>query len=249
VVDALGVMPDGRNINAACGSTDPSALAESVVGHGADAGLALDGDADRMIAVDGRGSIVDGDRLLGLFATDLRRRGRLAGDTVVVTVMTNLGFHLALADAGVAVHQTPVGDRHVLEALEGHGWSLGGEQSGHLIFRDLATTGDGVLSGLLLLDLVVRAGRPLADLAEAVMDRLPQVLRNVAVADRYALRGAEPVWAAVRAVEAELGDHGRVLLRQSGTEPLVRVMVEAPTEATALAAADRLAAVVSATLG
>jgi phosphoglucosamine mutase len=249
VVEALAVKPDGRNINAACGSTDPSALAESVVRHGADAGVAFDGDADRMIAVDGNGSIVDGDRLLGLFATDLRRRGRLAGDTVVVTVMTNLGFHLAMADAGVAVHQTAVGDRHVLEALEGHGWSLGGEQSGHLIFRDLATTGDGVLSGLLLLDLVVRTGRPLADLAAAVMDRLPQVLRNVAVADRDALEGAEPVWAAVRAVEAELGDHGRVLLRQSGTEPLVRVMVEAPTEATALAAADRLAAVVSATLG
>jgi phosphoglucosamine mutase len=249
VVDALGVTPDGRNINAASGSTDPSALAESVVGHGADAGLAFDGDADRMIAVDGSGSIVDGDRLLGLFASDLRRRGRLAGDTVVVTVMTNLGFHLAMAEAGVAVHQTPVGDRNVLEALEGHGWSLGGEQSGHLIFRDLATTGDGVLSGLLLLDLMVRAGRPLADLAAAVMDRLPQVLRNVAVADRDALRGAAPVWAEVRAVEAELGDHGRVLLRQSGTEPLVRVMVEAPTESAALAAADRLVTVVTATLG
>ena len=222
-----------------------------MVEHRADAGLAFDGDADRIIAVDGAGAIVDGDRLLGLFATDLRQRGRLAGDTVVVTVMTNLGFHLAMADAGVAVHQTPVGDRHVLEALDDHGWSLGGEQSGHLIFRDLATTGDGVLSGVLLLDLVVRAGRPLAELAAAVMDRLPQVLRNVTVTDRDhdALTRAEAVWAEVRAVEAELGDHGRVLLRQSGTEPLVRVMVEAPTEETAAAAADRLAEAVQSHLG
>src|SRR4029077_6420056 len=133
---------------------DPSGLAAAVLAHRADAGLAFDGDADRVIAVDGTGAVVDGDRLLGLFAVDLRRRGRLAEDTVVVTVMTNLGFHLAMADAGVTVYQTPVGDRHVLEALDDHGWSLGGEQSGHLIFRDLATTGDGVLCGLLLLDLV-----------------------------------------------------------------------------------------------
>lgn len=250
VVEALAASPDGININAGCGSTDPSVLARAVLLHRADAGLAFDGDADRVIAVDGTGSVVDGDRLLGLFATDFRRRGRLAGDTVVVTVMTNLGFHLAMAQAGVAVHQTAVGDRHVLEALDEHGWSLGGEQSGHLIFRDLATTGDGVLSGLLLLDLVVRAGRPLAGLAAEVMDRLPQVLRNVEVADRDAVTGAgaEPVWAEVRAVEAELGDRGRVLLRQSGTEPLVRVMVEAPTEQAASRAADRLVAVVTATL-
>jgi phosphoglucosamine mutase len=167
---------------------------------------------------------------------------------VVVTVMTNLGFHLAMADAGVTVHQTPVGDRHVLEALDEHGWSLGGEQSGHLIFRDLATTGDGVLSGLLLLDLVVRARQPLAELATAVMERLPQVLRNVPIRDRDALAGAEPVWAEVRAVEAELGGRGRVLLRQSGTEPLVRVMVEAPTEQAAAAAAERLVTAVTATL-
>jgi phosphoglucosamine mutase len=249
LVEVLAAAPDGRNINAGCGSTDPSSLAASVVAHGADAGLAFDGDADRVIAVDGTGTIVDGDRLLGLFATDLRRQGRLAGDTVVVTVMTNLGFHLAMATAGVRVHQTRVGDRHVLEALDEHGWSLGGEQSGHLIFRDLATTGDGVLSGLLLLDLMVRARRPLAALAGEVMDRLPQVLRNVVVPDRDALARAEPVWAEVRAVEAELGDHGRVLLRQSGTEPLVRVMVEAPTEQLADAAAARLVAAVTASLG
>jgi phosphoglucosamine mutase len=249
VAEVLAASPDGTNINAGCGSTDTSGLADAVRRRQADAGLAFDGDADRVIAVDGTGAVVDGDRLLGLFATDLRRRGRLAGNTVVVTVMTNLGFHLAMGGAGVTVHQTPVGDRHVLEALDNHGWSLGGEQSGHLIFRELATTGDGVLSGLLLLDLVVRAGRPLAELAAAVMERMPQVLRNVAVTDRDALADAEPVWAAVRAVQADLGDQGRVLLRQSGTEPLVRVMVEAPTEQAAAEAADRLVAAVTATLG
>lgn len=249
LVEVLAASPDGRNINAGSGSTDPSALAHAVVAQQADAGLAFDGDADRVIAVDGSGSVVDGDRLLGLFATDLHRRGRLAGDTVVVTVMTNLGFHLAMADAGVTVHQTQVGDRQVLAALDAHGWSLGGEQSGHLIFRDLATTGDGVLSGLLLLDLMVRARQPLAVLAAAVMDQLPQVLRNVVVPDRNALARAEPVWAEVRAVEAELGTHGRVLLRQSGTEPLVRVMVEAPTEQAAHAAAARLVAAVTGALG
>jgi phosphoglucosamine mutase len=249
VVDVLAASPDGRNINAASGSTDPSLLSARVVERGAQVGLAFDGDADRVIAVDETGAVVDGDRLLGLFALDLRRRGRLVGDTVVVTVMTNLGFHLAMTAAGVHVHQTPVGDRFVLAALDEHGWSLGGEQSGHLVFRELATTGDGVLSGLLLLDLMVRAGQPLGPLAADVMQRLPQVLRNVTVSGRAALAEAEPVWAAVRAVEAELGDAGRVLLRPSGTEPLVRVMVEAPTQEKAQQAADRLVAVVAATLG
>ncbi len=248
VVDVLAAFPDGRNINAASGSTDPSHLAAAVVERGAEVGLAFDGDADRVIAVDETGAVVDGDRLLGLFATDLRQRGRLAGDTVVVTVMTNLGFHLAMAEAGVQVHQVQVGDRYVLEALEARRWSLGGEQSGHLIFRDLATTGDGVLSGLLLLDLVVRLHQPLSTLAASVMDRLPQVLRNVAVTDPNALKDAEQVWSEVRAVEAELGDQGRVLLRPSGTEPLVRVMVEARTQEGAEQAADRLTAAVRATL-
>ncbi len=150
------------------------------------------------------------------------------GDTVVVTVMTNLGFHLAMAAAGIAVHQTPVGDRYVLEALDGHGWSLGGEQSGHLIFRDLATTGDGVLSGLLLIDLLVRPGRPLAELAAEAMVRLPQVLRNVSVGDHANLDQAQGCGPRLRAVERELGGGGRVLLRPSGTERMVRVMVEAP---------------------
>ncbi len=249
VVATLGDQPDGTNINAGCGSTDPSSLVAAVVATQADVGLAFDGDADRVIAVDGNGKVVDGDRLLGLFALDLRSRHRLADDTVVVTVMTNLGFHRAMAAAGVVVHQTAVGDRAVLAALEGHRWSLGGEQSGHLVFRDLATTGDGLLSGLLLVDLMRRAGRSLAQLAGEVMESYPQVLRNVVVANRDGLAGAADVWAAARRVEADLAERGRVLLRPSGTEPLVRVMVEAPTEAEADAAADLLCEAVRSALG
>ncbi len=249
LVEVLAAAPDGTNINAGCGSTDPSALARSVVTKKADVGLAFDGDADRVIAVDNDGHVVDGDRLLALFAADLHARGLLADDTVVVTVMTNLGFHQAMAAAGIAVHQTPVGDRYVLEALDANGWSLGGEQSGHLIFRDLATTGDGVLSGLLLVDLLIRHGESLAAMASAAMVRLPQVLRNVNVGARTSLDGAETVWAEVRAVERDLGGGGRVVLRPSGTERMVRVMVEAPTQAQAASAADRLVAAVRAALG
>ncbi len=163
--------------------------------------------------------------------------------------MTNLGFHRAMADAGIAVETTAVGDRNVLAALDEGGWSLGGEQSGHLIFRDLATTGDGILSGLLLVDLVVRAGRPLSELAASCLRRLPQVLHNVSVAGGDRLDQALAVWDEVRAVEAELGAGGRVLLRPSGTEPLVRVMVEAPTHDAAEAAARRITGVLTATLG
>jgi phosphoglucosamine mutase len=249
LVDVLAAAPDGTNINAGCGSTDPTALARSVVTNRAELGLAFDGDADRVIAVDNEGHVVDGDRLLALFATDLHSRGLLADDTVVVTVMTNLGFHQAMAGAGISVHQTPVGDRYVLEALDANGWSLGGEQSGHLIFRDLATTGDGVLSGLLLVDLLIRRRGSLADLASAAMVRLPQVLRNVTVGDHSSLDRAETVWAEVRAVERDLGSRGRVVLRPSGTERMVRVMVEAPTQAEAASAAERLAAAVRAALG
>jgi phosphoglucosamine mutase len=245
----IGDAPDGANINAGCGSTDPARLSAAVVAQGADAGLAFDGDADRVIAVDAGGRVVDGDRLIALCAIDLRHRGRLAAGTVVVTVMTNLGFHLAMAREGIAVEQTPVGDRHVLEALDRGGWSLGGEQSGHLIFRQLATTGDGVLSGLQVLDVMARSGRSLADLAASAMDRLPQVLHNVPVADLDGLAGATTVWDAVKELEAELDGAGRVLLRPSGTERLVRVMVEAPTEEVAAGAATRLAAVVAGALG
>ncbi|HEX9968903.1 MAG TPA: phosphoglucosamine mutase [Acidimicrobiales bacterium] len=240
-VRVIAALPDGSNINEGCGSTHPEQLQAAVVEHGAALGLAFDGDADRVLAVDHRGRLVDGDHLIALCAVDLRERGRLADDTVVVTVMTNLGFHLAMGERGIRVHETQVGDRYVLEALDANGWSLGGEQSGHVIFRDLATTGDGILTGVQVADLVHRAGRPLADLADAAMTRLPQVLRNVRVADRDALAGAEAVWDEVAEVEAELGDHGRVLLRPSGTEPLVRVMVEAPTPEQAEAAAGRLA--------
>jgi phosphoglucosamine mutase len=240
-VEVIHAQPDGVNINAGCGSTHPESLQRSVVALGADAGLAFDGDADRVLAVDASGALVDGDQLIAICALDLRSRGRLKGDTVVVTVMTNLGFHLAMAEHGVRVEQTQVGDRSVLEALGRGGWSLGGEQSGHVIFSELATTGDGVLTGLQVLDVLRRSGRPLADLA-SVMTRLPQVLENVRVRDRGALESSAAVDAEIAAVEAELGDHGRVLIRPSGTEPLVRVMVEAP-------AADRLAAAVKAACG
>ena len=249
VVEVLSAAPDGTNINAGCGSTDPSALSESVRAHGAAAGLAFDGDADRVIAVDDRGQVVDGDRLLALFAVDLHARGQLRGDGLAVTVMTNLGLHRAMAAAGIKVIQTQVGDRYILEALDEGGWSLGGEQSGHIIFPALGTTGDGVMTGLLLLDLMVRKGQALSDLAAGAMTRLPQVIRNVVVADQHGLPGAAAVWDAVHAVEAELGEEGRVLLRPSGTEKLIRVMVEAPTDERAHAAVDRLAAVVTEVLG
>lgn len=259
VVAVLADRPDGTNINAGCGSTDPSGLSAAVVEHRADVGLAFDGDADRVIAVDERGAVVDGDRLIALFATDLHAGGALAGPGVAVTVMTNLGFHRAMAAAGIEVVTTPVGDRSILEALEQRDWTLGGEQSGHIIFRGLsagsppgdglAPTGDGVLTGLLLLDLLARHGTPFSSLAEASMERFPQVLVNVRVADHRALPGADPVWEEVRRLEAALGESGRVLIRPSGTEPLVRVMVEAPTEAAADEAAHRLSTVVQASLG
>ena len=249
LVSVLAIEPDGTNINDNCGSTDPRRLVESVKSAGADLGLAFDGDADRVIAVDPGGNLVDGDRLVALFAADLSRRKMLARETVVVTVMTNLGFHQAMAAQGVKVHTVRVGDRYVLEALDANNWSLGGEQSGHIIFRSLASTGDGVLSGLLLADLLVRQGAGLDQLADAAFQRCPQVLRNVSVADRDGLAGADGVWEQVRLLEASLGDGGRILLRPSGTEPLVRVMVEAPTETEAEAVAERLVGALEAALG
>jgi phosphoglucosamine mutase len=247
-VSVLNARPDGTNINEACGSTHPEALQREVVAQGADVGLAFDGDADRVLAVDGAGGVVDGDQLVALSALDRRERNLLAGDTVVVTVMTNLGFRRAMAAHGIACVETQVGDRYVLEAMEDGGFTLGGEQSGHIIFRDLATTGDGVLTGLQVLDVAARRGRPLAELA-AVMTRMPQVLRNVRVADRDGLDRADALWADVQAVQAALGDEGRVLIRPSGTEPLVRVMVEAPTTADAEAVAARLGATLERVLG
>jgi phosphoglucosamine mutase len=231
--------PDGTNINDGCGSTHPDALIREVVARGADVGIAFDGDADRVLLVDGAGNLVDGDHIIAICAIDRHDRGVLAGDSVVVTVMTNLGFRLAMEKRGIDVVETAVGDRYVLEALEARGLALGGEQSGHVIFRDLATTGDGLLTAVQALDALVRSGRPLAGLAAGAMTRLPQVLRNV----RVTSGAAEAVAAlapAVAAVEARLGPQGRVLVRPSGTEPLVRVMAEAPTAAEAEAAVYEL---------
>ncbi|MGH9229203.1 MAG: phosphoglucosamine mutase, partial [Acidimicrobiales bacterium] len=238
-VEVIHADPDGTNINAGCGSTHPQELARVVAERGADVGVAFDGDADRVLLVDAAGQLVDGDHIIAICAIDRHERGVLAGDSVVVTVMTNLGFRLAMDKRGIHVIETPVGDRYVLEELESRRLGLGGEQSGHVIFRDLATTGDGLLTALQVLDVGVRSGRSLADLAAEAMTRLPQVLRNVRVAERDPAI-AERLAGPIAAVEARLGDHGRVLVRPSGTEPLVRVMVEAPTEDEATAAADEL---------
>ena len=248
-VTALYDAPDGANINDQCGSTDPGELAREVVAQGADLGLAFDGDADRVIAIDHDGSVVDGDVLLALFALDLADRGELAGNTVAVTVMTNLGFRLAMEARGIAVRETDVGDRHVLAALDADGLSLGGEQSGHIIFRARSTTGDGILTGLALADLVLRAGRSLVDLSAGLVERVPQRLVNVPIPQPERLSESPEVWDAVAKAEAELGHEGRVLLRPSGTEPLVRVMVEARVETQADSVAHHLARVVAAALG
>ncbi len=238
-VEVLQDAPDGTNINAACGSTHPESLQARVLERSADVGLAFDGDADRVLAVDATGRLVSGDHLIGLCAIDRHERDRLPDDTVVVTVMTNLGFRLGMAERGITVVDTQVGDRYVLEALEEGGWSLGGEQSGHIIFRDLATTGDGLLTGVQVLDVMVRSGRSLAELADATMTQLPQVLHNVRVARRDPAL-VERLATDIEVISAELGDHGRVLVRPSGTEPVVRVMVEAPTADQANDAALRL---------
>ncbi len=243
-VHVLHDRPDGTNINDGCGSTHTDGLARAVVERGADLGVAFDGDADRVLMVDAAGELVDGDQLIALCAVDRHERGTLPGDAVVVTVMTNLGFRLAMEAHGIAVVETAVGDRYVLEALEARGLALGGEQSGHLIFRDLATTGDGLLTAVQALDVVVRSGRPLAEVA-GVMSRLPQVLRNVRVARRDPAV-VEHLAADIAAVEGRLGELGRVLVRPSGTEPLVRVMAEAPTEAEAEAAVAELVRAVEA---
>ena len=242
-VHAVGDEPDGVNINDGVGSTNPETCGAAVVRFGADVGLAFDGDADRVVAVDHRGRVVDGDHMMALLALDRHRRGTLAGDTVVVTVMTNLGFHRAMAAAGINVVQTQVGDRYVLEALERGSWTLGGEQSGHVILTDISRTGDGLLTGLQLLDLVQRSGRPLADLAADAMTTVPQLLHNVRVQDR-SVDIVAAVAADIAAVEAELGEDGRVLVRPSGTEPLVRVMVEAIVPGAAEDAVGRLVAAV-----
>jgi len=244
-VIALYASPDGVNINEHCGSNHPEALRAAVVEHGADLGIAHDGDADRCVAVDAAGELVDGDQIMAVLALALSETGELAKDTLVATVMSNLGLHLAMRAHGITVVTTSVGDRYVLEELRASGFALGGEQSGHVVFPAYATTGDGLLTALRLMSRMAATGKPLGELA-AVMNRLPQVLVNVPVADKAAVASSVEVRDAVGAVEAELGDEGRVLLRPSGTEQLVRVMVEAPAQSTAQEAADRLAGVVSA---
>jgi phosphoglucosamine mutase len=239
--------PDGLNINNGCGSTHLDRLQDLVVRHGAVAGIAHDGDADRCLAVDGRGEVVDGDRILAVLALAMREAGTLRDDTVVATVMSNEGFRLAMRHRGIKVLDTSVGDRYVLEAMKAGNYSLGGEQSGHIILLDHATTGDGVLTAVHLLGRVSQSGRSLAELA-GVVQRLPQVLVNVPGVDKSRVNSEADLQAAVTLAEAELGETGRVLLRPSGTEPLVRVMVEATTEDHAHAVAQRLAAAVESTL-
>ena len=241
-VEVLHGSPDGANINEECGSTHPASLQVAVHRAGADAGVAFDGDADRVLLVDGTGRLVDGDHIIAICAIDLAARGRLADDTVVVTVLTNLGFRIGMAERGINVVDTKVGDRYVLEALEAGGYTLGGEQSGHVIFRELATTGDGLLTAVQALDVVIRSERPVGMLADEAMTRLPQVQRNLRVDGRPADEIVSRMAGVIATVEADLGTTGRVLVRPSGTEPLVRVMVEAPTEAAAEAAAARLIA-------
>ena len=244
-VTAVAVDPDGRNINDGCGSTHVEALAGPMRDGDFDAGFAFDGDGDRVLAVDREGNVVDGDELIALAALHLRTTGRLPGDGVAVTVMTNFGFHQAMADAGIEVATTAVGDRAVLVELLRRGWALGGEQSGHVIDTNFVPAGDGTAAALLTLEAL--GDRDLA--SRDAMRKLPQKLVNVRVADREALAGAEGVWGAVEQEEAALEGRGRVLIRPSGTEPLVRVMVEAPDEAECEDITARLVAAVERELG
>jgi len=243
-VTAIGCEPNGLNINDGYGSTHLEKLKAAVVEVGADCGIALDGDADRCLAVDARGADVDGDQIMAILSLGMRERGVLAHDTLVATVMSNLGMFQALEREGVAVRQTAVGDRYVLEEMKSGAFSLGGEQSGHVIFLDHGTTGDGTMTGLMLVARIAQTGRSLEDLA-AVMRRLPQVLINVKGVDKRRVASDAAVQSELRAAEAELAGVGRVLLRESGTEPLVRVMVEADDAALAQSVAERLADVVA----
>jgi phosphoglucosamine mutase len=242
-VVAICAEPDGLNINDGCGSTHLEVLQRAVLEHGADVGFALDGDADRCLAVDHEGTVVDGDQIMAVLALAMRDAGTLAHSTVVATVMSNLGFVQALGSHDVEVRRTSVGDRYVLEAMKTYGYTLGGEQSGHVIMSAHATTGDGILTALQVLSRMAEKDAPLADLA-SVMTRLPQVLVNVPEVDKARASNDDVLSVAVAEAEAELGDNGRVLLRPSGTEPLVRVMVEAATADHARDVAERLADVV-----
>jgi phosphoglucosamine mutase len=241
-------QPDGWNINAEAGATVPHVVAAAVVEHGADAGVAHDGDADRALFADAAGKVIDGDQVLAASALALQERGELDNDLVVTTVMANLGFRKAMDEAGIKVSETKVGDRFVLEEMLRSGAVLGGEQSGHIIFLRHATTGDGLLTAVNFLGLAAQRGVTVAELASA-MQRFPQVLLNVPVTDRDRLEGAQTVWDAVGAAEEVLNGAGRILVRASGTEALVRVMVEAPTEEDAKAHAETIASVVARAIG
>ena len=242
-VTVIGAEPDGININDGVGSTHLDLLAAAVLEHGADVGIAHDGDADRCLAVDAAGNVVDGDQIMAILALAMAERGALIDNTLVATVMSNLGLHRAMAEHGIRIVETAVGDRYVLEALGEHGLSLGGEQSGHVIMTEFATTGDGILTGLHLVAEMARTGKTLAELA-SVMTVYPQVLVNVRDVDHHGLASDAPIAAAVSAASERLGNAGRVLLRPSGTEPMVRVMVEAADHTLAEQVASELAEVV-----
>jgi phosphoglucosamine mutase len=244
-VIAINADPNGLNINDGCGSTHLDSLRAAVLDHRADLGLAHDGDADRCLAIDANGELVDGDAIMVVLALAMREAGELASDTLVTTVMSNLGLHLAMRAAGITVRTTGVGDRYVLEELRAGDYSLGGEQSGHIVMPAVGSTGDGIVTGLRLMTRMVQTGSALADLASS-MRAMPQVLINVKVADKATAAAAPSVQSAVEEAEAELGDTGRILLRPSGTEPMIRVMVEAPEEGIAQRVATRLAEAVSA---
>jgi phosphoglucosamine mutase len=247
-LEVIGAQPDGVNINVGCGSTDLRALREAVVRGGHDLGLAFDGDGDRVLAVDGAGEPVDGDQILAILAIDMRARGSLANGGVVTTTMTNLGFRRAMAAAGIEVRWTDVGDRYVLEGMRAGGFVLGGEPSGHLINLLGGPTGDGLATALQLLQALARDGRTLAA-AAAVVEHLPQKLVTIPVARKQELAEAAAVWEAVRACERALGEDGRVVVRVSGTEPAVRVMVEAPTTETCERWCEDIASAVVGALG
>ncbi|MFM1845585.1 MAG: hypothetical protein RIS19_58 [Actinomycetota bacterium] len=246
-VIVIGNDPDGLNINSGFGSTSMSALQAAVLEHGADMGFAHDGDADRALAVDATGAIVDGDQLMAILALSLKAKGELARNTLVATVMSNLGLRIAMKDAGIEMIETKVGDRYVLEQIREGGFTLGGEQSGHIIFSRFATTGDGILTGLMIASEVKRTGKSLQELA-AQMTTYPQVLINIKGVDKSRVDSDQGLQEIVKEAEAELGDTGRVLLRASGTENLVRVMVEAGDEGTAHSWADRISRVVETNL-
>ncbi len=247
-VTTINATPDGRNINLQCGATHPEPLSEVVKSVGAHFGVAFDGDGDRLIAVDGNAQIVDGDHLLAISALDMKHRGTLRNNKVVVTVMTNIGFHQAMKNAGIEVVTTPVGDRSVLLALDDESLSLGGEQSGHIIYRDLATTGDGLLAAVSLAALIVESEKSLSEIANSAMTSFPQVLINLRVGKR--VDGVDQLFKGeIAAAEKTLGASGRVLVRASGTEPIVRVMVEAPQQDIAEKVAATLAEAITARLG